>query len=124
MEKGYGGILIVANIPGFLKNLKDFYEKSDEESDDLRLFIRAWWNEFARESVGAKELYQLIIDQELSVESLMRGKTPQGQKASLGKLLVKLRDRVIGHYKIIPVDEYANRKMFKLDRKRTFLEKP
>jgi 5S rRNA maturation endonuclease (ribonuclease M5) len=93
-----GGILQTAGIPGFLGNLDEFYESSDSEGTELRDFIAAWWERHGRETVGVKELYQVIIEKEIDLS--LRGNTERGQKTSLGKLLKSIRDRQFGNYRV------------------------
>jgi len=54
-----GGILMVAGIPGFLRNLNDFYEMTDPEGSTIRWFVSAWWERFKDKSVGVADLWRL-----------------------------------------------------------------
>lgn len=95
-SKIMGGILKTAGIDGFLDNINDYYNDSDEEIDELRAFTFAW-----REHLGTllsrtpTELHQLCKE-----HSLMRGFLGDGnedsQRTKLGMALSKLRDRTIG----------------------------
>jgi hypothetical protein len=92
-----GGVLEAAGIPGFLSNLEEFYELADHEGAVLREFVGLWWDKYRSQDVGTVEL--LPIAQ--TVEGLdLHGKDDGGMRRSLGKLLAKQRDRVIGTARI------------------------
>jgi hypothetical protein len=88
-----GGILAAAGIPGFLSNLEEFYELADHEGAVLRAFVGAWWEKYQSQEVGTGELLPIAKE----IEGLdLRGKDDGGMRRSLGKLLAKQRNRVIG----------------------------
>ena len=92
-----GGILHAAGIPGFLQNLDEFYREANTETAAWRAFVAAWWEQFAQAPVLARELLPLALE----VDGLeVRGKDEAAQARSLGKKLEKMRDRVIGGYRI------------------------
>ena len=86
-----GGILDVAEIPGFLGNLDEFYAESDAEGAAWRSFILNWWERFGAKEVRVAELWQAIKD---DTTLPISGDTEQAQKIRLGKLLADKRDRV------------------------------
>lgn len=86
-----GGILSVAEIPGFLENLADFYQSSNSEVTTLNAFIAAWWSEFGSSERKAAELYHLATEPEPLLD--LGGRSEQSQKIRLGYLLRSLRDR-------------------------------
>jgi hypothetical protein len=86
-----GGILHVADIPGFLGNITEFYEKSDAEGDAWRGFVAAWWGEYNDQPVGVSELWR--VNAKLD-EPLDLGKgSERSEKVKLGLLLKSVRDR-------------------------------
>ncbi|MGE0108170.1 MAG: toprim domain-containing protein [Bdellovibrionales bacterium] len=87
-----GGILGFAGIPGFLTNLNDLYDASDEEGSLWRSFITAWWERFTDRDVSTGELYQLVEDRDIALP-LGKG-SEQSRRIRLGKQLAKMRDRV------------------------------
>jgi DNA polymerase-1 len=92
-----GGILHAAGIPGFLENLDEFYREANTEVAAWRAFVTAWWEHFGAEPVLARELLPLALE----VDGLdVHGKDEAAQARSLGKKLEKMRDRVIGTYRI------------------------
>jgi hypothetical protein len=86
-----GGILDAAGIPGFLGNLMDFYDKADVYGAIWRAFVGTWWEEFGNDEVGVTDLFQLVIEQDDSLD-LGDGKE-RSQRTRLGKLLSRQRDR-------------------------------
>lgn len=84
-----GGILDVAEIPGFLGNLQAFYADGDAESAGWRAFVAAWWDQCATNPVLARDLYQPAIDAGLPLGD----GGDQSQRIRLGKLLGSMRDR-------------------------------
>ena len=86
-----GGILEVAEVPGFLGNLTEFYLASDEEGGALRRLVHEWWNRFKDGDVGVAELFSTAS----TIESLDLGdKGEASRRSRLGKILSNLRDRV------------------------------
>ncbi len=108
-----GGILIVAGVPGFLENLKDFYADSDVEGEQLRIFVNAWWERYQDEEVGVRELYTHIVEYDLPVD-LGTGKSDMSRKVSLSKTLLNLRDRQVGGYRITTARKVSNKWQWKL----------
>lgn len=91
-----GGILACAGINGFLANLDTFYQAAVTDVARWRAFVECWWETHASEPVLARDLVDLALDAELDV----RGKDAAAQARSLGKQLERMRDRVIGAYRI------------------------
>jgi len=84
-----GGILYVGDIPGFLGNLSDFYEKSDAEGSAVRGFVASWWTAQGGAAVTTSALWPIATDSGLDLGD----KGEQSQKIRLGKLLKDMRDR-------------------------------
>jgi putative DNA primase/helicase len=89
-----GGILEVANVPGFLDIPEEQARLEDEESD-LAPLIPVWRQRFQFEPVSAAQLLPLCTEVDLG------GKTEQERKIRLGKLLRANRDRVFGEVSIV-----------------------
>src|SRR5262249_40590121 len=87
--KVMGGILDVADLPGFLGNLADFYEKSDAEGAAWRAFVALWWTNYGGKAVTVGSLWSFATDAGLELGD----KTEQSQKIRLGKQLKDMRDR-------------------------------
>ncbi len=95
-----GGILEVAEIPGFLDNLEDFYGMSNEESESFAPLIQAWQEEFGNSPVKAKHLQELCESKELMLETRGHG-TDHSQRTRLGRALKSANGRVFGNRKIM-----------------------
>lgn len=108
-----GGILEFAGVQGFLANADDFYETSDLEGINLRLFVRKWWEEFGPKPVGVSEIYRLITDSDIPID-LGNGKSERSQKTTLGKFLPSLRDRKIGEYQVVRAGNKNGAHLWKL----------
>jgi hypothetical protein len=86
-----GGILQVAGIPGFLSNLDDFYDESDAEGSQWRVFATAWWSLYQNRPAKAADLFRLLGDD----ISLPLGEgTDHSRKVRLGQLLSQARHRI------------------------------
>jgi hypothetical protein len=85
-----GGILQVAEVPGFLGNLKEMYERADAEGAAWRGFVAQRWERFGTTEVGVTDLFELAQQSELR---LARG-DERAKRTSLGQALVRMRDRI------------------------------
>jgi hypothetical protein len=86
-----GGILHVAEVPGFLENLSEFYESSDTEGVVIRSFLAAWWAEHGGKSVGVANLFDFASNAGIDLGT----GSERSQKTKLGSYLRQLKDR---HY--------------------------
>jgi hypothetical protein len=90
-----GGIFDAARMPGFLDNLEDFRESSDEESAMWSAFLRRWWEAYAHREVTGPELFEIARD------GLDLGTgTTRAQQTTLGNVLTQQRDRWYGDLRI------------------------
>ncbi|MFA5975171.1 MAG: hypothetical protein WC859_03290 [Elusimicrobiota bacterium] len=109
-----GGILEVSGIHGFLGNLEDFYEASNEEAAVWRGFVQAWLERFGEDEVGVSELFALNSELE---EPLDLGKGEEkSRRTKLGKDLVQARDRQYDNLRITLVGERHRAKRWRLIR--------
>jgi putative DNA primase/helicase len=95
-----GGILKVAGVPGFLGNIDQLYEQADDEVRTWREFVVAWYEHFKSQRLGAEELYCLAERENLLPEVLGDG-GERSKRTRLGKALGRMKDRVIGQYRIV-----------------------
>lgn len=86
-----GGILQVAGIDGFLSNVNEFYDSSDEEGNAWRAFLSVWWEKFGTKETCVKELIKLVPS-DLPLQ-LGEG-SDHSQSCKLGKMLADRKDRV------------------------------
>lgn len=87
-----GGVLEVADIPGFLGNLDEMMEASDSEGAGWSAFIAAWWDRFGTAEVGAADLFDVALFCDPGPP--ITGHTDRAQKTSFGIAIKKMRDRV------------------------------
>jgi putative DNA primase/helicase len=82
-----GGALTCAGLGAhFLSNREEMSAYLDAETDDLKAFVIAWWQEHRSAPAAASDLHQLACDQELLADDLGSGNAAS-QKIRLGKLL-------------------------------------
>ena len=94
-----GGILDSAAIPGFLENRPELYRHVDQESEEWRGFLEAWWSEHGGRPVKAAELVSLVRDNDLIPRVFASARDPSNDRAMslrLGKALSARRDRAYG----------------------------
>lgn len=84
-----GGVLDVAGIPGFLKNVEEVYELADAEGAEDRRLLARWWDRFGGDEVGVAEVFPLTDEVDLP----LAGRDDRARRTSLGARLMKLRDR-------------------------------
>jgi hypothetical protein len=90
-----GGIFENANLPGFLDNLTDFRESSDDESAMWRAFMERWDDAYGEREVNQPELFEIARD------SLDLGTgTTRAMQTQLGYVLAQQRDRWYGEFRI------------------------
>jgi putative DNA primase/helicase len=90
-----GGIFEAAKLRGFLDNLEDFRESSDEESAMWTAFLQRWAENYAEREVTGQDLFEFARE----VLDLGSG-TTKAQQTTLGQLLAFQRDRWYGNLKI------------------------
>lgn len=88
-----GGILEAAGIQGFLNNLNELYERSNEESAVWGLFLVRWLEEFGYQNVSTSELLQLVDDNDIPL--VISGSDDHGKKVSLAYSIRKQQGRII-----------------------------
>jgi hypothetical protein len=94
-----GGVLQAANIPGFLANATEHYERADQESQEWREFVLIWAERYQDHPVSASDIYRLA--EETDSLMLTRGTgNERSQKSRLGRALTKRNGRIVNNYKI------------------------
>ena len=94
-----GGILDCAGLPGFLENRPELYRHVDQESEEWRGFLEAWWSLHESRPVKAAELVPLVRDNDLIPGVFASARDPSNDHAMslrLGKALSARRDRAYG----------------------------
>ncbi len=102
--KVMGGILMTADVDGFLGNLETLYATADAEGAMWRDLVEAWWAAHADRPVRVSELVELCVSSELMGPVLGDG-GERAQSTRLGRALQGARDRVFGNYRL----EFAGR---------------
>ncbi len=107
--KVMGGLLAVAEVPGFLRNIQDFYADADAEGAAIRAFVAAWWEAHRDRRVTAQELFAIATADSITLD--IEAASDRGRRTKLGKLLATLRDR---HYRLpdgreVRVEQTADR---------------
>ncbi|MEI4234782.1 DUF7146 domain-containing protein [Roseovarius sp. D22-M7] len=87
-----GGVLETAGIPGFLGNLEEMMEASDNEGAAWNGFISSWWDRFGTAEVGASDVLELALFADPKLPVGREGKTID--TAELGRGISRMRDRV------------------------------
>jgi hypothetical protein len=87
-----GGILQVADIPGFLGNVDDVLDSAEDEAENVTPFVLAWWTTYAAAPRTTGELVALALDADLGT---LEGKNPRSDATKLGVILKKLKDQVL-----------------------------
>jgi putative DNA primase/helicase len=109
-----GGILDVADVPGFLGNLNDIRSHLDVYAVNWVEFIGRWAARFGTRPVGVNDLWALIDTPRALNLGLDRAKDVISQKTSFGQLLVNRRDHVIGAYRIVSAGSRQRAKQWQL----------
>ena len=87
-----GGILQFVEVPGFLENIDLKKAAMDNESQVIREFIEAWWQEFPGE---AKTPTDILSDfSAMEVAGNWDAPNRQGQVTKVGHWMAHLKDRV------------------------------
>jgi hypothetical protein len=107
-----GGIFDAARMPGFLENLEDFRETSDEESAMWSAFLQRWVETYAGREVTGPELFEIARE----VLDLGAG-TTRAQQTTLGRLLAHQRDRWYGDLRVQRKGMSAGRRRWALTKR-------
>jgi hypothetical protein len=71
----------------------------DIEISVWRSFTEAWWQAFGPAEVGAAELYQLVLDNDIPIE--LGSDSDHSKKIRLGKKISKMCQRLFGQLRIV-----------------------
>jgi hypothetical protein len=97
-------IITFAEIPGFLSNAEQFYERADVEAAAWRAFVEEWWRRHQDEEVVASELMKIVAPETGDGIDLDLGKgSEKSQQTRLGFLPRQQRDRRYGRLRITAV---------------------
>lgn len=115
-SKIMGGILEVSGISGFLGNLDRVYEEAEHETAHWAEFCAMWWEEFADMAVGTDLLFGLALRHRLLTD-IYGGRNNHSGLTRFGMALSKMRDRIIGEYRILrsEPDSHSKRQRYRLE---------
>jgi hypothetical protein len=92
-----GGLLAVAEVPGFLGNRQEQRAEAERERGEWLPFLTAWWATYGGRPVTAGDLYGIARERRLLLD-IWAGRTELGGLQRLGHALAGARDRIIGAY--------------------------
>lgn len=94
-----GGILKVADVPGFLENRAEVYAAAAAEAEGWRTFVELWWKAYGEQRVTVDKLFDLARENKLRTE-LRSERNDRGARVAMGMELSSMRDRRIGDWVI------------------------
>jgi len=94
-----GGILEVAEVPGFLDDLDKLYSDIDAEGEVWRVMTRLWLERFGERHVRVSDVLPLCLETELFEDILGQG-SERSQKSRLGHALQRCTGRVFSGLRI------------------------
>lgn len=102
-----GGILEAIEIPGFMDNALEMYDRLAADDAPIHSFVKAWWERHGKEFVTVSELFPIASAYDTGdtyslniLGDLLQQKTEHGRKTALGALLRKHEGRIFSGYKI------------------------
>ena len=104
-----GGILGVVGIEGFLEDRERVYAAAEQEAADWLAFCNEWWSEFQDRPVGSDLLFGLVRRHRLILD-VWGGRDDHSAQTRFGIALGKMRDRVIGGYRIAKAEPDSHRR--------------
>ena len=118
-----GGILGVAEIPGFLQNRADVYEQSDAEGRVWAQLFTRWWTKFQGTPVGVADIWPLTGGKD-PLALALGSKGERSQKTQLGLRLRDRRGRQFGPYRLVAEGPKQGAQRWRLERMSTVTEVP
>ncbi len=97
-EQVLGGILDVAQVPGFLDNHSEAREAGDPEAATWREFTAAWYQAHGAEYVTSKQVLPVALKCD-ELAALIGDKT-ETQARRFGEMMGTKRDKIFGAFKI------------------------
>jgi hypothetical protein len=98
-----GGILQIAEVPGFLSNLEEMYQRADAEALPWESFLRAWYTEFGDKEMRLADVVAAATDgsyTNISIDHIpdecCDGRTGDVNMRRLGKAVAKRVDQRFG----------------------------
>lgn len=117
------GILQAVEIPGFMANTEEMYDRLNTDREPWAAFVAAWWEKHQSKPVGISELYPLASEHDNALPGAVElnllgdfldGRNDRGRKTQLGLLLKQKDSAVFDGYKIVPVKHKKNGAKYRL----------
>ena len=109
-----GGLLDVAEVPGFLQNRQQLYRASDAERAAWLHIVSRWHETCGDRSVGVGDLYLLVTHSHDPIDLDLGNGSERSQRSKFGKLLVAKRDAVIDGFQIASAGTYQGAQRWRL----------
>ena len=111
-----GGVLQVAEVPGFLTNLDEFYAASDVEAAAWRVLVSTWRARFGESPVGVAQLWSLLTPAEGAdpIDLDLGDGTDRALRTRFGKRMASMRDRVFGEVRILAAGKAEGANLWRL----------
>jgi len=93
------GIMFAAGAEEWMTNWREWVREADPEGEDLKEFVKLWWEDAGNATMHAKELLKIVEDNDLFGEILIRAKSSQGR-------LTVFSTNVLVKYLNAPVEEF------------------
>lgn len=118
-----GGILKAIDIPGFMGNALEMYDRLAADDAPIHSFVKAWWERHGKDPVTTGELFPIASaydtgdNASLNIlgELLQQYKNEQGRKTGLGVLLRKNEGRIFSGYKILKAGTFNRTLKYRLE---------
>ncbi len=94
-----GGILLTANVEGFLNDREDFYQFADAEGEAWRDFVEAWYDTFG-ESLTTVDQLEILCDERDLLPNVVGSGNQKSRSTCLGIALSRQFGRVFGSHRI------------------------
>lgn len=108
-----GGVLDVAEIPGFLDNRNEDHEQAEAQESEWLSLVEAWADAYGSQRVDVGKLYELAKSKGLLAE-LRSGRLDQAARTIMGKKLTSFRDRWMRGYLVTLDGTHGGSAQYKL----------
>jgi hypothetical protein len=114
-SKVIGGILDVAGVPGFLANLDQVYAEAEGEVTGWDDFLPIWWGRHRSTQQTVEAIWRLSREHHKLID-IRGGGTDRSEQTRIGLALSKIRDRIIGCFKVVlDADKAHKGRLYKLE---------
>lgn len=113
-----GGILQVAQIPGFLANWEHIRGRTDPVETAWSALMQVWWAHFETRAVGVSELWHLLSSahQDLFIALDFGDGNDHSRKTRLGRRLWTNRDRICAGFRLTAAGSAQGAHLYELEK--------